>query len=369
MAIPGRELQTQPSADPSTEPAPLLSVVITNHNYARYVRAAVDSALGQTYPGMEVVVVDDGSTDHSLDVLRRYGDRIRLFPQENQGQASAMNAGFARSRGALLVFLDADDVLEPGAARKLVAAWRPEVARVQGVVRLLAPDGSPSGGHLPTSPPLDGDVTGLLLESGSYPTSGPSGAAYARWALDRLLPIPEVEWRVAPDSYLALLAPFLGPVAAVREVIAGQRIHGGNKWATGELDPDRLRQHLEIDRLKERLLRTRLPSFGRALPDDWLFRNPSHLQSRLAHLRLRPESHPFPRDRRLRLAYRGVGATLRHHGFSPRKRAMLGAWFAAAALLPAGLAVPLIRLGYSRAARPRWLQRLIERRVGSRPED
>ncbi|MCC2671779.1 MAG: glycosyl transferase, partial [Armatimonadetes bacterium] len=77
----------------------LASVIINNYNYARYLPEAVESALAQTYPHTEVVVVDDGSTDHSRAVLAGYGDRLRTVFQENGGQASAFNAGFAASRG------------------------------------------------------------------------------------------------------------------------------------------------------------------------------------------------------------------------------------------------------------------------------
>ena len=96
--------------------APLVSVVINNYNYARYLAQAIDSALGQTYPGTEVVVVDDGSSDGSRDVIAAYGTRVVPVLKENGGQASAFNAGFAASRGDVVLFLDADDCLLPTAA-------------------------------------------------------------------------------------------------------------------------------------------------------------------------------------------------------------------------------------------------------------
>ena len=89
---------------------PLVSAVIINHNYGRYLRQCIDSVLAQTYPRIETIVVDDGSTDHSLEVLRSYGHRIVVVSQSNKGPAAARNAGIAISTGEWIAFLDADDL-------------------------------------------------------------------------------------------------------------------------------------------------------------------------------------------------------------------------------------------------------------------
>src|SRR5438045_4325502 len=91
----------------------LVSVVIPNYNYARYVGDAVDSVLGQTYADLEVIVVDDGSTDASRDVLLSYGDSVKTISQQNQGVSAARNNGVAASRGEFVAFLDADDLWLP----------------------------------------------------------------------------------------------------------------------------------------------------------------------------------------------------------------------------------------------------------------
>jgi glycosyltransferase involved in cell wall biosynthesis len=89
---------------------PLVSVVISNYNCGRFVAGAVESALQQSYPNTEVIVVDDGSTDDSLEVLQRYGDRVRIVTQTNGGVSRARNEGIRQSRGELVAFLDADDL-------------------------------------------------------------------------------------------------------------------------------------------------------------------------------------------------------------------------------------------------------------------
>src|SRR3990167_8128796 len=111
---------------------PRVSVVIPTYNYARYLPQAIDSVLGQTYPHIEVVVVDDGSTDESRDVLRAYGSRIRWVQQERQGVSAARNRGVRESRGDLVAFLDADDRWLPTKLERQVARWcnEPELGLV-----------------------------------------------------------------------------------------------------------------------------------------------------------------------------------------------------------------------------------------------
>ena len=92
----------------------LVSVIVPAYNAERWLADALDSALAQTHPHVDVVVVDDGSSDETLAVARRYrGDRVRVIAQENQGACVARNRGLAEARGEFVKFLDADDVLAP----------------------------------------------------------------------------------------------------------------------------------------------------------------------------------------------------------------------------------------------------------------
>ncbi len=89
---------------------PKISVIIPCYNYARYVGQAIDSVLAQGYPALDLVVVNDGSTDDSLAVIRRHAPGATIIDQANQGQVAARNAGFAASTGDVVIFLDADDL-------------------------------------------------------------------------------------------------------------------------------------------------------------------------------------------------------------------------------------------------------------------
>jgi glycosyltransferase involved in cell wall biosynthesis len=100
---------------------PLVSTVIPTYNRVNTISEAVESVLGQTYPHIEVIVVDDGSKDDTLERLKRYGDRIRVISQANAGPSAARNVGIAASRGDLVAFLDSDDIWLPEKIRQQVA--------------------------------------------------------------------------------------------------------------------------------------------------------------------------------------------------------------------------------------------------------
>lgn len=136
----------------TTVDGPLVSAVIPTYNYGHYVTEAVDSVLAQTYKNVEVIVVDDGSTDDTRDRLAVYGSRIRYIHQQNQGLSAARNTGIKAAGGPFVAFLDSDDLFHP---RKLelqmrVFAARPELGLVatgqfsdEPATWAPAPDGPP----------------------------------------------------------------------------------------------------------------------------------------------------------------------------------------------------------------------------------
>ena len=93
---------------------PLVSVIIPSYNYAEYLSTTLNSVLAQRLEDIEVVLVDDGSTDATADVLKSYRDRIDYIYQEKAGLSAARNTGINNSTGEFILFLDADDILGPG---------------------------------------------------------------------------------------------------------------------------------------------------------------------------------------------------------------------------------------------------------------
>jgi glycosyltransferase involved in cell wall biosynthesis len=107
-----------------------VSVIIPNYNYAQYVGQAVDSVLNQTYSNIEIIVVNNGSTDNSLEILKKYGSRICLVDQENLGQSGARKTGLLRATGDFIAFLDADDIWAPRKIEKQLHLFSPKTELV-----------------------------------------------------------------------------------------------------------------------------------------------------------------------------------------------------------------------------------------------
>jgi hypothetical protein len=337
--------------------APRVSIVIDNYNYGRFVGRAIESALAQTYPDTQVVVVDDGSTDASREVIGRYPGVVRVFKQ-NGGQGSAINAGFRASQGDLVIFVDSDDALEPEAAQRVVAAWQPGTAKIQ--YRLTMVD---SAGHdIDLFPPRDvafdsGDVVPLLLERGRYQTAVMSGNAYPRAVLERILPMPEPEFRIAADGYLVTLAPLFGPVVSIDEPLGTYRLHGDNAWASrGTASAQHFRRTLEHDLHRYDALARGARERGLVLSGEPGMRDWLHLENRLSSLVLDRSKHPRPSDLRVLLGLRGAQAMMKGAALPFRVRAMLAAWFLSAGLLPRPLAVAAVAWRMAPAERP-WLLR------------
>jgi hypothetical protein len=224
------------------------SIIISSYNYGRFLREAIDSALGQTYPNTEVIVVDDGSTDDSRDVIASYGDRIIPVLKENGGQASTWNAGFRESRGNVVVFLDSDDVLLPTAVEDALQTLKDRrLAKVHWPLLAINQQGQKTGQLVPRRPLPDGAVRETVLAGGpgSYTWPPSSGNAWTRTFLDSVFPMPEAAYRVSPDFYLAALAPLFGPTARITQPQSCWRIHGeNNSWS--ERFEDRLERLIKL---------------------------------------------------------------------------------------------------------------------------
>lgn len=213
------------------EPEPLVSVLMANWNYGRYIGAAIESALRQSHDRLEVVVVDDGSTDDSCDIVKGYANRdarVRLFRKDNGGAGSALNRAFAESRGAIACLLDADDLWAPGKLARVVAVFRddPDSGLVTHPLEIIDGEGRRRGEFQCVEGGYLGDDIASLRVGHLMPVA--SGLSFRRAVLERIMPIPEQRFRDSADLAIAYAASILARTVRVPELLASYRVHGAN---------------------------------------------------------------------------------------------------------------------------------------------
>jgi glycosyltransferase involved in cell wall biosynthesis len=210
------------------------SIIINNYNYGRYLPDAIESALQQKYPDKEIIVVDDGSTDNSRDIMMEFGDSIQCVFKSNGGQASCFNTGFLVSTGKIIFLLDADDFYKPGLVEKVVATWKKDAVKIHWPLIRTNPEGKPTTRLLPDDELIEGNLRDRLILGGPSQCGGPpnspptSGKAWSREFLEQVLPMPEEEFRQGADNYLFVLAPLFGCIYKLEEPLGFYRVHGHN---------------------------------------------------------------------------------------------------------------------------------------------
>lgn len=334
--------------DPKVPALPKISVVIACYNYAKYVALAIDCVLKQTYANKEIVVVNDGSKDNSLEVIGQYADHIRLIDQPNQGHIAACNNGFRAATGDIIVFLDADDLLDPETLEKVAHAWRPGCAKLQYDVRIIDAEGRDLGRrfcHFGTDYD-EARVRADFLRTGTYRWPVTVGNAYCRPFLEEVMPLTVSE---APDGWLNTVAPAFGDVITLPEVLGSYRVHGSNLWSNTGNDnaklPKRIsHRQLEIAAMKDWAKRKAVPLADVNPLDHEL----PFINYRLMAIRLGLDYPGRSQDGRLKLVRAGCTEGLKQPVPWSQKLGHLG-WFPLIALLPRSLLQPLIRFRYNRS--------------------
>jgi glycosyltransferase involved in cell wall biosynthesis len=331
-----------------------VSIVINNYNYDRFLKKAIDSALSQTHLHTEVIVVDDGSTDRSRDMISEYGDRIIPILQENGKQGKAFNSGFALSKGEIIIFLDSDDYLLPHAVEKIVQVWKSDLAKVHYRLSVVDIDEKSLGYSLPQGgfPLSTGNIAQNLLQGKGYSSTPTSGNALNRKAMEPLFPIPD-EYKLTSDDYLSTLIPFYGEILAIEEELGSYRIHDSNQWALATVSGDRFRRFLKHETQVQILLSQKATELGQPLPEDFEYRSVGRFRVRLVSLRLDPANHEFPSDNVVQLMQLGISALWKYSDYNWQKRIIHSLWFLWVGLLPTPLAKLAITWSYAPQYRPK----------------
>lgn len=245
---------------------PLVSVLIDTYNHEHFIEEAIQSVLLQDFPASEreILVVDDGSTDRTPEILSKFASQIRILRKPNGGQASAFNHGIPECRGELIAFLDADDWWAPDKLTRVTHAMaaEPEVGFIgHGIINVF-PDGTRR-----TETLRDGfcfqtnELSGALLFRRRGAFMGTSRMTVRRALLRHIVPIPE-EIRIEADEYIYTLASVLAPLRILPEALTYYRMHADNAFQISNADPVKLRRKLQSIAMLAKALSRRLTEFG-----------------------------------------------------------------------------------------------------------
>jgi glycosyltransferase involved in cell wall biosynthesis len=339
-----------------------VSILVINYNYGRYLQQVVDSALAQTWADKEVVVVDNGSTDDSWTRLQAYGDRVNAVRVlDNRGVVTGYNAGFENSDGHWLMFLDADDLLDPDAIETMMKLVTPEVAKVQFRMRHMDRDGKVIPGVVPYLL-HDGDVRPLIRRFGHYAGPPGSGNLYRRSAIARYFPLPVDAWNLGADTVPFALSAFHGRVASAPRELGAYRLHWRNSQTRGVLGNNKLslaEAYLYDAQIRTRVL-TLLRERSGIVVDGPFVQMPNTVRKRALSWKLRPDEHPHRDETRWGLLRLQAQALREWPGFTATEKLVQWAWLAALLVAPRPAALRLAD-GNTAGSVRRWLRSALHR--------
>ena len=213
---------------------PHISVLIDTYNHELFIEQAITSVLEQDMPmaDVEIIVVDDGSTDRTPEIVARFEPRVRLIRKTNGGQASAFNAGIPQCGGEIIAFLDGDDWWAPGKLRRIVKELEtnPEVGIVGNGITEVFDNGDEQSEVLHVTPRFRiNSLDGARIFRRRKSQLGTSRMTVRAEILRAILPVPE-SIKIEADEYIFTLAAALSEVSIVGEALTFYRIHAGNLY-------------------------------------------------------------------------------------------------------------------------------------------
>jgi GT2 family glycosyltransferase len=229
---------------------PTVTVLIDTYNHERFIEEALASVFGQSFPPaeMEILVVDDGSTDRTTEIVRKFSPRVRLIEKSNGGQASAFNAGIPEAHGEIVAFLDGDDWWAPKKLACVVESMKadPGLGIVGHGLIMVHLDGHEQPEILREGFRFQANTiegARLLCRRGSF--LGTSRMTIRADLLRRIGPVPQ-SLTVQADEYLSTLAAVLAGVQILPEALTYYRLHDSNAFQMTKNDPPRLRRKQKV---------------------------------------------------------------------------------------------------------------------------
>ncbi|RYY12223.1 MAG: glycosyltransferase, partial [Chitinophagaceae bacterium] len=267
-----------------------ITIIINNFNYGRFLSAAIESVLNQTVAPLELIIVDDGSTDNSREILDRYKNRAHVILKDNGGQASCFNAGYQAASGDWIWFLDADDWLTEDAVANILPLTGNDVVKIHGPLLIANESGSLTGDLVPAQQLSNGDVTEEIIQQGDYVWPPTSGNIFSRKLLQQCMPIPEEEFRLSADFFLCSFAGVKGHIQSIFKPLGFYRVHSSNGFYGVEFDKTKLQRHgnilLRVVDHTERLVREQLHRTDFNFPYNRRFLESLMIAKRLGGLKL-----------------------------------------------------------------------------------
>jgi glycosyltransferase involved in cell wall biosynthesis len=255
------------------------SVLIDTYNHERFIEQAIVSALDQDFPASEreLIVVDDGSTDRTPDIVKKFAPRVRLMRKENGGQASAFNAGIPECEGEIIAFLDGDDWWAPGKLRAVTEALDRDksIGLVGHGITEVYPDGRQHEELLRETPRFridseEGACAFRLRKS----FLGTSRMTFRKDLLHQIGSVPK-ELRIEADEYLFTIGGFLSDVLILRESFTFYRLHDKNAFQISDGNREATRRKQRIlealaESLRAKLAERRAPERVARMVVEWI---------------------------------------------------------------------------------------------------
>ena len=249
----------------------LTTVLITTYNYGHFIKYAIESVLEQDFPKeqIEIIIIDDGSTDKTKDIVQQYKNKLKYIYQENQGQGAAINNGLLNSKGKYIFLLDADDIFYPDKIKETINTFKKN--ETIGMVRHLLDTMDKKGKITPRTNnlnfPYQDDNIEWILTNSIYKTIGTSGLAYRRTHLKNLLPIPS-DLKICPDEYLSNHIIFYSKIVTLNKHLGAHRLHGKNYFNSNIFSKKKIISFINIRRKLDYYLQMRLKHLGLDFKND-----------------------------------------------------------------------------------------------------